>query len=74
MQTPVHLVAVRHWLDAAPGAAVLAMGDDSTDEDIFHAVPETAYSIKIGLTSTRARFTLPDTREALTLLESLAAV
>jgi trehalose 6-phosphate synthase/phosphatase len=66
-------MAVRYWLDAMPGGAVLAMGDDSTDEDIFHVVPDTAYSIKIGLTSTRARYTLPDTQEAITLLESLAS-
>ena len=35
---------------------ILAIGDDSTDEDIFSALPEEAYSIKVGFDSTRAKF------------------
>jgi trehalose 6-phosphate synthase/phosphatase len=37
---------------------VLAVGDDWTDEDLFQALPEGAYSIKIGFGTTNARFFL----------------
>lgn len=37
---------------------VLAIGDDWTDEDLFKALPEGAYSIKIGYGTTKARFFL----------------
>ncbi len=50
---------------------ILGIGDDWTDEDLFAVMPEKAYTIKIGLTSTRARFTLRDSREAVGLLNSL---
>jgi hypothetical protein len=34
---------------------VLAMGDDVTDEDLFRALPATAYSVQVGLAQTAAR-------------------
>jgi len=37
---------------------ILAIGDDWTDEDLFKVLPKTAYSIKVGLTSSHARFNL----------------
>jgi trehalose 6-phosphate synthase/phosphatase len=37
---------------------VLAVGDDWTDEDLFKALPEGAYSVKIGYGTTNARFFL----------------
>lgn len=35
---------------------LLAIGDDKTDEDLFGALPEWAYSIRVGLTQSRARY------------------
>ena len=35
---------------------VLGIGDDVTDEDLFAAIPETGYSIKVGYAPSRARF------------------
>ncbi len=38
---------------------IMAMGDDVTDEDMFHAMPEDAITIKVGSISDHARFSLP---------------
>lgn len=38
---------------------VMAMGDDITDEDMFHAMPTEAITIKVGSISDYARFSLP---------------
>ncbi len=50
----------------------LAVGDDYTDEDLFKVVPAAAYSIKIGMTQSYARFNLHSYIEATNLLEQLA--
>jgi len=52
---------------------MLAMGDDYTDEDLFKVLPETAYSIKVGLAHSYAKFHLRSHVEAIKLLEQLAA-
>ena len=51
---------------------VLAIGDDTTDEDLFRALPPSAYSIRVGLTQSYARFNVRDQAEALRLIGSLA--
>ncbi|MGE5393475.1 MAG: bifunctional alpha,alpha-trehalose-phosphate synthase (UDP-forming)/trehalose-phosphatase [Candidatus Saccharibacteria bacterium] len=38
---------------------VMAMGDDITDDDMFHALPEDAITIKVGTVSNIARYNLP---------------
>jgi trehalose 6-phosphate synthase/phosphatase len=35
---------------------ILAIGDDWTDEDLFKALPPTAYTVRIGLAKTAARY------------------
>lgn len=37
---------------------VMAMGDDVTDEDMFHALPTEAITIKVGSISNNARFSI----------------
>lgn len=51
---------------------VLAIGDDTTDEDLFQALPPTAWSIRVGLCRSGARFHVPDQARARRLLEALA--
>lgn len=51
---------------------ILAIGDDLTDEELFEAVPITAYSIKVGRGRTAARFRVASYREIRSLLRSLA--
>jgi trehalose 6-phosphate synthase/phosphatase len=47
---------------------IMAIGDDKTDEDLFEALPATAFSIKIGVGSTKARFNLSTQDKVLPLL------
>ena len=61
--------ATLNWLNEGPYDFILAIGDDHTDEDIFTVLPTDAYSIKVGLGQTKARFnilTVEDVRAMLT--------
>jgi trehalose 6-phosphate synthase/phosphatase len=51
---------------------VLAIGDDWTDEDLFKALPEGAYSIKIGFGATQAQFFLDSPQTCRRFLHDLA--
>jgi trehalose 6-phosphate synthase/phosphatase len=42
---------------------ILALGDDRTDEDIFRALPADAITVKIGITSSIAKYNLANQRE-----------
>jgi trehalose 6-phosphate synthase/phosphatase len=48
----------KHWLEKKDWDFALAFGDDRTDEDMFTALPETAYSIRVGWEQTAARFNM----------------
>jgi trehalose 6-phosphate synthase/phosphatase len=53
---------------------ILAAGDDYTDEDMFKALPDNAYSIKVGSGASQARFFLDSVDEIRNLLLKLAEV
>jgi trehalose 6-phosphate synthase/phosphatase len=53
---------------------ILAAGDDWTDEDLFAVLPSSAYSIKVGLEVSKARFNVTSTRELRTLLNWLESI
>lgn len=63
--------AATHFLARNNSDFVLAIGDDSTDEDLFKALPETAYSIRVGMAASLARFNLHDSHEVIELLKQL---
>jgi trehalose 6-phosphate synthase/phosphatase len=46
------------WLAEAAPNFILGIGDDWTDEDLFRALPETAYSVRVGVANTAARYYL----------------
>ena len=50
---------------------ILAIGDDYTDEDIFKALPEDAYTIKVGNHISAANYYVEDFNEVRELLKSL---
>lgn len=50
---------------------ILAIGDDYTDEDIFKALPEKAYTIKVGNHISAASYYVEDFNEVRELLRSL---
>ena len=64
--------AAHRWFRDPAYGFLLAAGDDRTDEDVFEAAPDDAWTIKIGGGPTRARFALRDCREMRQLLEALA--
>jgi trehalose 6-phosphate synthase/phosphatase len=66
--------AVRRWLARRPSGFILAFGDDATDEDMFEALPAEAYTCKVGVEPSAARFRLDSVEEARRLLERLAAL
>ncbi len=51
---------------------VLAIGDDWTDEDLFKILPESAYSIKVGMTSSFAKYNLRNYIDVRGLIDELA--
>jgi trehalose 6-phosphate synthase/phosphatase len=64
-------VAARHWMSKMDYRFVLGIGDDWTDEDLFKVLPESAYSIKVGLSNSHARFNLRGIEEVHDLLKSM---
>ena len=64
-------IAVQRWLAKGGFDFVLAIGDDRTDEDMFGILPAKAYSIRVGITPTQARFQLRAVEEVLQLLNTL---
>jgi trehalose 6-phosphate synthase/phosphatase len=51
--------------------AVLALGDDRTDEDLFAALPSEAITVKVGPGATQARFRVEGVTAARALIQSL---
>jgi len=62
------------WLKNDKFDFILAIGDDWTDEDMFKVLPEKAYSIRVGISSTYARFNLYSYRDVIKLLKMLGEV
>ncbi|MEM9990757.1 MAG: bifunctional alpha,alpha-trehalose-phosphate synthase (UDP-forming)/trehalose-phosphatase [Bacteroidota bacterium] len=65
--------AILNWLNDADYDFILAVGDDHTDEDTFRAMPDDAYTIKVGLEKTDARFNLVSVEQVRAVLNKLIA-
>jgi trehalose 6-phosphate synthase/phosphatase len=63
--------AALRFLERERWGFILAVGDDRTDEDVFEVLPSEAYSIKVKLEPSRARFNLDSVSEVRTLLRQL---
>jgi trehalose 6-phosphate synthase/phosphatase len=61
---------VQEWL-SGDYDFVLAIGDDTTDENMFRALPPGGYSIKVGSGPTAASFRLRGVQDVLRFLSSL---
>ncbi|MBI4871952.1 MAG: trehalose-phosphatase [Candidatus Riflebacteria bacterium] len=57
---------------AAPGAFVIAAGDDETDENLFAALPRGAVSLHVGSRPSKAHYNLRHHRAVRRLLQALA--
>jgi len=61
-------------VEEATAEFVFAIGDDVTDEDTFASLPETAVTVKVGLSASTARLNVKDVPAARRLLLQLAAI
>ena len=66
--------AAATWIEGGDYDFAITIGDDHTDEDTFRAMPNDAYTIKVGSGKTDARFQVRDVAEVRALLAELAAV
>ncbi len=66
--------AALSYLEGIDFDFILAIGDDWTDEDLFKILPETAYSIRIGMAQSHAKFNLRSHRDVIELLKKLRGV
>ncbi len=64
--------AALNWVESSDADFVLAIGDDWTDEDLFAVLPDEAYSIRVGMVQSRARFNVRSYLDIRQLLEQLA--
>lgn len=64
--------AISNWIEANDYDFIFAVGDDHTDEDTFRALPDHAYTIKVGLAKTDARFNLLSVEDVRSLLKRLS--
>jgi len=62
--------AAQRWLDKSYDF-ILSLGDDTTDEELFVAVPDSAFGIKVGRGRTHAQYRLHSHREVNHLLKKL---
>lgn len=53
---------------------ILAIGDDTTDEDTFAALPAGAFTIKVGTDRSAARYYIKDRTNVRTILHQLASL
>jgi len=61
------------WLHGKNPDFILALGDDHTDEDIFKALPQEAFTIKVGGNISAANYYLRNPTDVRSLLKLLAA-
>jgi trehalose 6-phosphate synthase/phosphatase len=66
--------AVLRWLLHESAPFTLAIGDDWTDEDMFAVLPPEAYSIRVGMIQSHARFNVRHYLDVRNLLDQLANV
>lgn len=64
--------ASMRWLDSGEWNFVFAVGDDWSDEELFAVLPDTAFSIKVGVEISRARYFLESEQQVRKLIHDLA--
>jgi trehalose 6-phosphate synthase/phosphatase len=61
--------AVSELLETGGYDFIFAAGDDWTDEDMFDAVPESTYTLKVGKGASKARFNIDSYRDVRAILK-----
>jgi len=63
--------AALRWVAEYNPDFILAIGDDWTDEDTFKALPDSTWTVKVGLSATAARYNLGSPAKVIALLHDL---
>lgn len=63
--------AASSWVKKGEYDFLMACGDDWTDEDTFKAMPENTYTIKVGVSSSAAKYRVESYQDIRKLLSSL---
>jgi trehalose 6-phosphate synthase/phosphatase len=66
--------AGQQWLQTFKADFIMAIGDDWTDEDLFLALPKTAWTVRVGLAATSARYFLPSHEAVRGLLRAFTTI
>ena len=64
--------AAGFWMNDDAQDFILAIGDDTTDEDLFKVLPASAISIRVGIAATHAQHNIRNCAEVIDLLGTLA--
>jgi len=64
--------AALDFVDSDEWDFILAIGDDRTDEDVFEALPATAFTVKVGGGGSLARFRADSVDDVRTLLKRMS--
>ena len=60
--------AAMKWIFKKDWDFIFCVGDDVTDEDMFFVLPENAFSVKVGLLPTSAKYSIKSPADLLVLL------
>ena len=64
--------AAMEWLSGQMPEFILGIGDDWTDEDLFRALPPAAFSVRVGVANTVARYYLANHTAVRRMLRELS--
>ena len=65
--------AALRWITQEDHDFIFAVGDDWSDEELFSVLPENAYSIKVGVEISHARYFLENEKEVRSLIRDMAS-
>lgn len=65
--------AALSWISQGDYDFILGIGDDSTDEDFFKALPSSAFSIRVGMSATHAQYNIRSSAQVIDLLRAFVA-
>lgn len=66
--------SARSWLSRKKYDFYFAIGDDTTDEHLFQALPDKSYTIKLGFEESNAKYRIKSVKDTLKLLSDLCAI
>lgn len=63
--------AAKSWQEAMDASFILCIGDDTTDEDMFKVLKESAFTVKVGPGTSHARYGIEGVKDVRDLLSQL---